>query len=354
MTSSLSLPPAILRSFSLPVQSTNTAQLLPGGQGNSILLPHSNVVLKRIQDAAEAEHAAAIQHQLYHLQAKQEKQKGKREYQVAEPLVVTSNTATTVTNDGDGEGAVGATGYVAGDTWTAARVIPGRPDPGTGRWEEILHASRALHRDLRELFGGVRHFEHPSFMRERGNRWAMGDRVAWELEEAGGEDVDVRTHTIPTVSFIAEEGYKEIFRQLISLREPIDMTKSVSQLVHGDMTGNVLFTNYKREYSAGKDEGEEQEHQPVPGIIDFSLYFRPVEFAEAVIVADGLLWYDAGEELVRLVGVDRYRLQMLVRALIFRLVASSEGERETGIVDEVEQDRFKRAVGLVGRLLRDV
>ncbi|KKZ66531.1 hypothetical protein EMCG_01126 [[Emmonsia] crescens] len=269
-----------------------------------------------------------------------------QEYQVAEPLAI-----TTTINDSDDDGA-GARRYVVGDSWTAARVIPGRPDPGAGRWKEILRASRALHRDLRDLFGGVRLFEAPSFMRQRDDRWAKGDRVAWEMEEARNiidVDVDAGTNNAGE-SGIVEEGYRDIFRQIRSLREPVELTMSASQLVHGDLAGNVLFTDYKSEYSAGNRVDEEQEEQ-VSGIIDFSLYFRPVEFAEAIIVADGLLWYDAGEELIRLVGEDRYRLQMLVRALIFRLVASSEGERETGVVDEAERDRFKRALGIVRGLI---
>jgi hypothetical protein len=47
--------------------------------------------------------------------------------------------------------------------------------------------------------------------------------------------------------------------------------------VHGDLTNNVLLR-------AG---------QP-PGIIDFSPYWRPPEYAEGIIVADALSWHGAG------------------------------------------------------------
>lgn len=43
--------------------------------------------------------------------------------------------------------------------------------------------------------------------------------------------------------------------------------------IHGDLTGNVLF-------AAGR----------APAVIDFSPYWRPPVFAEAIVVADGLLW----------------------------------------------------------------
>ncbi|KLJ05436.1 hypothetical protein EMPG_11083 [Blastomyces silverae] len=380
----LPVPPHVLRSFNLPIQSSNTAQLLPSGQGNSILLPNSNVVLKHIQDATEAEHAATVQHQLYNLQKRRALQgEMRREYQVAEPLAITTTTAAAAAaapsasptiNESENDGGAGTQRFVADDTWTAARVIPGTPDPGPGRWEEILRASRALHRDLRALYGGEGRLGELApflpFLRQRQDRWAKGDRIAWEMEEAGenadvdidndiGIGIDARANSAGE-SGIVEEAYRDIFRQLVSLREPIEM--GVSQLVHGDLAGNVLFTNHARKHAVGdnnergddqEEEKQEQEEQEehVPSIIDFSLYFRPVEFAEAIIVADGLLWYDAGDELVRLVGVDKYRMQMLVRALIFRLVASSEGERERGVVDEAERNRYQRAVGIVRELI---
>ncbi|OJD09698.1 hypothetical protein ACJ73_10139 [Blastomyces percursus] len=179
-----------------------------------------------------------------------------------------------------------------------------------------------------------------------------------EAEESADIDNDIDIDALANGaggSGIVGEAHRDIFRQLLSLREPIEM--GVPQLVHGDLAGNVHLRSTRENnrldiIERGDDQEEEQEgregrKEHVPGIIDFSLYFGPVEFAEIVIVADGLLWYDAGDEQVRLVGVDKYRLQMLVWALIFRIVASSEGEREKGIVDEAERNRYLRAVGIV-------
>jgi hypothetical protein len=88
-----------------------------------------------------------------------------------------------------------------------------------------------------------------------------------------------------------------------------------------------------------------------PGIIDFSPYWRPMEYAEAMLVVDGLLDFDEGEELICLVGTDRYQLQMLVRALIFRVVAWSERCKEFGPLDEWYQKSFERALQLVSSLI---
>ncbi|KAK2811332.1 hypothetical protein FQN50_002208 [Emmonsiellopsis sp. PD_5] len=359
-------PPHILNAFNLPLTPATitpspsasrpqtprkcTTHRLPGGQGHSNLHPRSNVIIKPIEDTTEAEHAATIQRALYNIQL-QQNQEDPREYQVAEPLRIT--TALPATDRSQ------AMKYVADNKWTAARVIPGKPGP-EGRWEEILRASRALHRDLLAVVDGEKGGGEPAFMRERQHRWAKGDRIAWGTAGCDGEDaVDIM---LP---------YREVYGRLMEMREPVDT--AVSQLIHGDLAGNVLFVD--EDYDGGGDdddgvkEGEKEllgdpvqlspsipptnhvKASHVPGIIDFSLYFRPVEFAEAVIVADGLLWYGGGEELVRLVGVDWFRLQMLVRALIFRLVATSEGARMSGVVDQVELEAFGRAVDLVRVLM---
>jgi hypothetical protein len=47
-------------------------------------------------------------------------------------------------------------------------------------------------------------------------------------------------------------------------------------LIHGDLTGNVLFHD-----------------ELPPAIIDFTPYWRPLEFQSAVVVADALVWEGA-------------------------------------------------------------
>lgn len=97
------------------------------------------------------------------------------------------------------------------------------------------------------------------------------------------------------------------------------------------MAGNVLLTSTHPGLA--------------PGIIDFSPYWRPVEYAETILVADGLLGFDEDDELIRLVGNDEYRVQMLVRALVFRLVAWSERCKEGGhTMDGDYQKSSERAV----------
>ncbi|MEK8145735.1 hypothetical protein NKH18_44060 [Streptomyces sp. M10(2022)] len=72
--------------------------------------------------------------------------------------------------------------------------------------------------------------------------------------------------------------------RLQSLREAVD---APDRLVHGDLTGNVLF-------APGLS----------PAVIDFSAYWRPVAYADAVVAVDGLLWHGADRELADLAAPD--------------------------------------------------
>jgi prepilin-type processing-associated H-X9-DG protein len=73
----------------------------------------------------------------------------------------------------------------------------------------------------------------------------------------------------------------------------------VSQLVHGDLSGNVLFADGLP-----------------PAVIDWSPYWRPPPYASAIVMCDAALGHGAGVEL--LAGSDR---QLLIRALLFRLLS---------------------------------
>jgi hypothetical protein len=55
-----------------------------------------------------------------------------------------------------------------------------------------------------------------------------------------------------------------------------------AQLVHGDLGGNVLFAP-----------------SLAPAIIDFSPYWRPPGYAEAVAAVDAFLWFGAGDHVLR-------------------------------------------------------
>jgi uncharacterized protein (TIGR02569 family) len=191
------------------------------------------------------------------------------------------------------------------DGWSATSWVAGEPGVA-GHWTELLDASRSLHSALRRM-------PRPAFLDRRTHRWAIGDRVAW-----GEQRIDVP----PPLR-------RPLDRMLATLR-PVRFDR---QVVHGDLYSNVLFA-----------PGEP------PAIIDLSPYWRPVAYAEAIAVADGLLWYGERREGLELVAEDHSFPQMLARAVIFRLVSGGLLHRtDEGFAAEVRS--FEPLIGLVERLV---
>jgi hypothetical protein len=148
-----------------------------------------------------------------------------------------------------------------------ADVLGSVREDGPGRWLDITAAGERLHAAL----AGV---PRPGGIVAPGvEPWATGDRVAWGAERF--------------------EGLDDLLAALRPVTEP-------NTLIHGDLTGNVLFA-----------EGLS------PAIIDFTPYWHPRPFASAVVVADALVWEGAPPELG-----DAVDPQYLLRALIYRGVTS--------------------------------
>ncbi|MYY11752.1 aminoglycoside phosphotransferase [Streptomyces sp. SID4919] len=227
---------------------------LPGGQGQSVLA--DGAVLKPTDSAEVSEWGAELLTELADLAARNED----TAFRVPRPIRA-------------------ATGGFVFDGWTSDRLVEGEAGPD-GRWDELLTAGRAFHHSLRRT-------PRPDWLDRQQRPWAVADRVAWD-------------ETTVNVS----PDLQEPLRALLDLRQPVS---APSQLIHGDLTGNVLF-------APGLP----------PAVIDFSPYWRPVAYADAIVAADGLLHHGADRALVESAAPGTDGLQMLVRALIFRLVASAE------------------------------
>lgn len=163
------------------------------------------------------------------------------------------------------------------DGWSAWERVEGAHRERA--WPEAIAAGRSFHAALR----GV---PRPALLDRRTDHWAVGDRVAWE--------------EVPAERF----AHVKHVTRLAAARRPVDT--SAAQLVHGDLTGNVLF-------ACGLP----------PAVIDFSPYWRPPAFAAAVVVGDALAWEGADETLLAAVAdVDDFP-QHLVRALLYRIVVDA-------------------------------
>lgn len=203
-----------------------------------------------------------------------------------------------------------ADGSLCVDGWCATEYLTGTH--AAHRWPEIIAVGERFHAALREI-------PRPSFLDQRSSPWAISDRVAW------GE--------IPASQF----PHVRHLPTLVSALRPVT---APSQLIHGDLTGNVLFDSA----------------QP-PAITDFSPYWRPTAYASAIVIADALVWEGANRQVLDAVTHIRDFGQYLVRALIFRAVTDWIASQEEPANPAAEDDDpWASAVNLACQLavLRDL
>jgi uncharacterized protein (TIGR02569 family) len=168
--------------------------------------------------------------------------------------------------------------------WTAYQWVPGAPADWSGvspRWPELTAVSRALHAAL----AGV---PVPSWRRAVENPWTIGDEVAWGERDPG-------PLLGPAAGPLADQ-----VRRLLALLRPVDLP---NQLIHADLTGNVLF-------AGGLP----------PAVIDFSPLERPAGLPLAVVAVDALMWRQARPEVLGQLAGEREIGQLLAHALAYRLV----------------------------------
>ena len=178
------------------------------------------------------------------------------------------------------------------DGWGAHVVLPGSAPVGPDApWDEAVAAARSFHR-------AVASRPRPAFLDTRTDAWAVADRAAW------GE-LDLQ----------ASPEAHDLVRRLARVPRPT----GPAQLVHGDLAGNVLLGG------AG-----------AAGVIDVSPYWRPVTYAEGILVADALAWHDVRPRLLEDLGVP---LEGVAVGLLFRVLTasllSSPGRGQFAMSEEV-------------------
>jgi len=168
--------------------------------------------------------------------------------------------------------------------WSAWTRVEG--EHSATRWPELLTAAAAFHDALRNL-------PKPEFIsrQERSasssvalDRWRVADRIVW-----GG----------PVPEEFAQRAPLDA---LFAARRPVDLP---SQIIHGDLVGNVLFAP-----------------ELPPAIIDLSLYWRPVGYSAALVVGDALVWEGASRDIVQLLTPFDQWPQLLLRAVLFRMIVN--------------------------------
>ena len=185
--------------------------------------------------------------------------------------------------------------------WIARDFLHGAH--ATDRWPDVLRVGDALSAAL----CGITREDAAPMIDGRTNPWGIADRIAWEEEP------------MPT----GEAYAGPVLRRLADARRPVSATP---QLVHGDLTGNVLFAG-----------------EAPPAVIDFSPYFRPAGYALGVVMADAVVWHGATLDLLKPVAARPEMGQCLVRALLFRHVTGILLDRRLPF--GAAADRYEELVG---------
>lgn len=188
--------------------------------------------------------------------------------------------------------------------WSATRWVQGgAPDTAAvSTWREVLTAGRAFHR-------AVAHLDRPDFLDARQDWWARADRAVWDERD---------------ICFRPE--FAALARRLRGALEPL----GPSQIVHADLTNNVLF-------AAGLP----------PAVIDISPYWRPPAYAEGVVVADALCWHGAPASLWETLDVS---VPAVARALLFRMATTNERVTSAAAGEDLrdEAQRYALAAAAIG------
>jgi uncharacterized protein (TIGR02569 family) len=161
------------------------------------------------------------------------------------------------------------------DGWGAQAWVVGTHEP---RWAEIVGLSLAFD-------AACAYLERPPFIDARVHPWSVGDRVAW------GEQAPPQG-----------DAYLD---RLLALRSFVDLPY---QIVHGDLSENVLFADGF-----------------APAVIDVTPYWRPGGFSAAVVLCDAVTWREADPEPILAAAAEIPLFpQLVVRAAIYRVVTAIE------------------------------
>ncbi len=256
----MSAPPSeVLDLFAVP----DVVEPLPGGRGGSVRA--GDLVLSPGRDPATATWLSPVLARLA-VRLDERPRRRRRDLRIAVPVPAR-----------DGSWVV--------DGWAASRY-----EPGTVTCSDLdvtLAAGRLLHAELAVAVGA-----RPAGLDARTDRWAVAERTAFG----------------PVAGLLRLGG--PVAGRVAPLLD--DTPLGADQLVHADLTGNVLLD------AAG-----------APVVIDVSPSWRPTVWAEAIAVLDAVCVDGAPRTVLPRWTTGRER-QAMLRAVLFRALADGDGPDPTG------------------------
>lgn len=162
--------------------------------------------------------------------------------------------------------------------WSASRYEPG--SHLKGNWRQKIEVGLEFHAQINRLPW--------SGLPQSNDWWTHAHDIVW-----GRRQLPINLH--PQI--------KQHVLDLLGCLRDIPYTDA---LIHADLCGNILFS----------------ENSP-PLVIDFSPAIAPIEYAQAIIVADAIPWEGAPLKLIEELPQTITRNQMLLRAICFRVIVKA-------------------------------
>jgi len=150
----------------------------------------------------------------------------------------------------------------------------------------------------------------PDFIDKRTDPWSIASKMTW------GE--------MP-LNYV--DGLKNYIDKISKYLRPIAVK---DQIVHGDIAGNMLFAKGL-----------------TPGVIDFTPIWRPKEYSLAIFIVDAITWQEAEDSIISLVENERDIFQFLLRAALFRALATSEYHLEHNINRPAEIEEHEHVLDII-------
>jgi hypothetical protein len=144
----------------------------------------------------------------------------------------------------------------------------------------------------------------PKFLDSADHAWAMADKVSWgEIKKEYNSD------------------FESLMSPIYSKLEKVTLSPC---LIHGDLNGNIIF-----------------DKSLPPAVIDMTLYWRPKDFAKAIMIIDGIVCDDAPLDIYKLVEHLPEMRQLMLRAGLRRILEQAEhaerGVKSHGVAFEYSQ-----------------
>jgi hypothetical protein len=177
-------------------------------------------------------------------------------------------------------------------------------------WMDLLNAAKGFSTALKAK-------PQPHFLLERSesSRSVVADRVVWS-----------------EAKITVDESLADLCTQLRKLQRSVNLP---CQLINGDMTGTVVFCK-----------------SSFPTIFNVLPLWRPAAYSRAIIIADALVKELKNQEFILNAGFHTMtHLQLLMRALQFRIVERSELFRTAGPVSRNLANIYKSALREVKSLM---